>query len=242
MANDKGEMSFLDHLEELRWRLIKSLIAVAVCAIPCGIFWKVVFDVLMIHPLRMADPRPRLIFTAPAEAILLSMKIAVFGGIVLSAPIVFYQVWRFVAPGLYKHEKVVILPTVFASTVFFGLGLAFSYIMVPYVISFLSRFGAGRMEAMFRTQEYLGFLIKLMLAFGIVFELPVISFVLTKLGVLTPRFLVTNVRYAVVVVFIVAALLTPPDVVSQLFLAAPLLVLYGVSILVSYFVARKQSG
>jgi sec-independent protein translocase protein TatC len=241
MADEKGEMSFLDHLEELRWRLIKSVIAIVVCAVPVGIFWQTVLDVLMIHPLRLANPRPRLIFTAPAEAVLLSIKIAVFGGIILAAPIVFYQAWRFIAPGLYKHEKVIILPTVAASTIAFLAGITFSYYVIPYVVKFLAQFGSGRMDAMFRTQEYLGFLIKLMLAFGIVFELPIISFVLTKIGVLTPRFLIDNIRYAMVVIFILAAVLTPPDVVSQAFLAAPLCVLYGISILVSWIVARKQN-
>ncbi|MBD3392122.1 MAG: twin-arginine translocase subunit TatC [Chitinivibrionales bacterium] len=242
MATADEGMSFLEHLEELRWRLIKSLIAIVVFAIPCGIFWKRIFDILMLHPLRLAQPRPRLIFTAPAEAILLSIKIAVFGGVVIAAPVVFYQIWRFVAPGLYKHEKAVVVPTVIASTVFFMMGLGFSYLVIPYVIQFLARFGEGLMDAMFRTQEYLGFLIKLMLAFGIVFELPVVSFVLTRLGVITPRFLIDNTRYAVVVIFIVAAVLTPPDVVSQAFLAAPLLVLYGISILVSMAVAGRQHG
>lgn len=235
------EMSFLDHLEELRWRIFKCLIAVGIFAVPCGVFWKRIFDVVMIYPLRLADPVPQLIYTSPAEVIILSIKIAVASGVICGAPVVFYQIWRFVSPGLYKNEKVIILPVVIASTLFFLLGIGFSYITIPFVISFLTRFAAGKLDALYRSQEYLGFLIKLALAFGIVFELPVLSFVLTKLGFLTPKILISKIKYAIVVIFIMAALLTPPDVVSQLFLAVPLLVLYGVSILVSFIVMERKS-
>jgi sec-independent protein translocase protein TatC len=234
-------MSFLDHLEELRWRIVKGLLAVAIAAIPCGIFWRRIFEAVMVYPLRFAEPRPRLIYTAPAEAVILSIKIAVFGGLILGAPVIFYQMWRFVAPGLYKNEKSIVVPSAIASTLSFLAGVGFSYMTVPHVLRFLAGFGAGVMDPMFRTSEYLGFLIKITLAFGLVFELPVISFVLTRIGVLTPGFLVKNLRYAVVLVFILAALLTPPDIISQMFLAAPLLILYGISILVSYVVKRRAA-
>lgn len=240
MTVPKEEMSFLDHLEELRWRIVKSLAAIVALAIPCGIYWKNIFDVIMIFPLRLAEPAPRLIYTSPAEAVILSIKIAIAGGVIFAAPIVFYQIWRFVAPGLYKNEKVIVLPVVIASTLFFLMGVSFSYVSVPFVISFLTRFGAGKMDAFYRAQEYLGFLIKLALAFGVVFELPVVSYVLTKIGILTPKFLIEKIRYAIVIIFIVAAILTPPDVISQLFLAVPLLVLYGISILVSFVVMEKK--
>ncbi len=238
--NTEG-MSFLNHLEELRWRIMKSIITVIVLAIPCGVFWKRIFDVVMIYPLHRADPVPTLIYTSPAEAIILSIKIAVAGGVILGAPVVFYQIWRFISPGLYKNEKVVVLPVVIASTLFFLFGIGFSYLTIPFVISFLSRFAAGKLDAFYRSQEYLGFLIKLAFAFGIVFELPVISYVLTKLGMLTPRILITKIKYAVVIIFILAAFLTPPDIVSQMFLALPLLLLYGVSILVSFCVMEKKT-
>jgi sec-independent protein translocase protein TatC len=240
MTKDHEEMPFLEHLEELRWRIIKSLVAIALCAIPCGIFWEKIFDVVMIYPLRHADPQPRLIVTSPPEAILLSLKIAIAGGLILSTPVLFYQIWRFVAPGLYKHERFLIMPLVVTSVVSFLLGVGFSYLVLPYVINFLAGFGAGRMDALFKTNEYLGFLLRIILAFGLVFELPVVSFVLTKLGIITPRFLISKFRWALVIIFIVAAVLTPPDIVSQMFLAAPLLVLYGISILVSFIVAGKR--
>ncbi|MFP4418329.1 MAG: twin-arginine translocase subunit TatC [Fibrobacterota bacterium] len=242
MSTIHEEMSFLDHLEELRWRVIKSIASVAICAIPCGIYWRYIFDLVMIYPLRYAEPKPQLIFTAPAEAVVLSIKIALFGGILLSAPVIFYQVWRFIAPGLHKHEKKTILPAAFFSTLFFLGGVALSYVMIPHVLRFLSQFAAGRMEPFFRTNEYLSFLIKLSLAFGVVFELPIISFVFTKLGFLTPGLLWKKFKYALVIVFILAALLTPPDIISQIFLALPLLVLYGISIIVSFFAQERKKA
>ncbi|MBD3243570.1 MAG: twin-arginine translocase subunit TatC [Chitinivibrionales bacterium] len=241
MSPEERELPFLEHLEELRWRLIKSIAAVVVLAIPCGVFWQRIFDLVMIYPLRFADPKPNLIVTSPVEAVLLSLKIAIAGGIVLGTPVIFYQLWRFVSPGLYKNEKVVILPGVFFSTISFLLGVSFCYFILPHVVKFLAGFAEGRMVAMYRTNEYLAFLLKLSLAFGLVFELPVLSYVLTRLGLITPKFLIDKFRYALVVVFILAAILTPPDVLSQLLLAAPLLALYGISIIVSFFVARKQS-
>lgn len=241
MTEEKQELSFLDHLEELRWRIFKSIIAIVAFALPCGFFWKNIFDVVMLYPLRLADPAPRLIITSPAEAVVLTIKIAVTGGIIFASPVIFYQFWRFISPGLYKNERVLIIPVVVASTLFFLFGISFSYLSVPYVISFLTRFASDKLEAMYRTQEYLGFLIKLGLAFGVVFELPVLSFVLTKAGILTPKFLIRNIRYAIVIVFVLAAVLTPPDIVSQMFLAVPLIVLYCISIIVSFCVVEKKS-
>jgi sec-independent protein translocase protein TatC len=195
----------------------------------------------MIIPLRYANPTPRLIYTNPTEAIILSIKIAIVCGIILAIPVVFYQIWRFVSPGLYKNEKVLVLPLVIASTIFFLLGVSFSYVTVPFVISFLARFAEGKMDAFYKAQEYLGFLIKLGLAFGIVFELPVVSYILTRAGLIGPSFLIKNFKYALIMIFVLAALLTPPDIISQMLLAAPLLLLYGVSILVSFFVREKKS-
>ncbi|MBD3345359.1 MAG: twin-arginine translocase subunit TatC [Chitinivibrionales bacterium] len=238
---NQGEMSFLDHLEELRWRIIKAFASVAIFAVPCGIFWRDIFDLAMIHPLRDANPRPRIIFTSPAEAIVLSIKIAIAGGIIAASPFIFYQFWKFIAPGLYKKEKVIILPTVVVSTLCFILGIGFSYYILPYVLKFLAGYGAGVLEPYFKSNEYIGFILKITLAFGAVFELPVLSFVLTKIGMMTPKFLIKNTRYAIVVMFILSAILTPPDVISQAFLVVPLLVLYGISIGVSFLAQGKKS-
>jgi sec-independent protein translocase protein TatC len=236
---NKDEMSFLDHLEELRWRLIKAAIAVAICAIPCGIFWQKIFDVVMIYPLRFTSPKPKLIYTNPSESVILSLKIAVAGGLIAASPVVFYQLWRFISPGLYRNEKKVILPAVFASTFFFIGGIAFSYYTFPIVLKFLTSYAGNQLDAMFKVGEYFGFLLKISMSFGVVFNLPVISFVLARMGILTPGFLVKNFRYALVAVFILAAILTPPDIISQLMLAGPLLVLYAVSIVVAAMASRS---
>jgi sec-independent protein translocase protein TatC len=235
-----SEMDFLGHLEELRWRIFKSLVTVIAFAIPCGIYWKQIFDVIMIWPLRFANPKPHLIITSPIEAVMLSVKIAIACGLVCAIPVVFYQIWRFVAPGLYKKEKVLILPTVIAASFSFILGVGFCYLILPYMLKFLAAYGGGRMDPFFRMNEYLSFLLMLSLAFGFIFELPVISFVLTRVGILTPKFLFEKGRYIVVVIFIVAAVITPPDVLSQLLMAIPLLFLYGISIGVSWLAQGKK--
>ena len=234
------EMQFLDHLEELRWRVIKSAITIVLFAIPCGIFWKEIFDLVMIYPLRFINPRPKLIFTTPSECVIISFQIAICGGLIIASPVVFYQLWRFVSPGLYKNEKKLVLPTVIASTVFFLAGILFCYFTFPLVMNFLVSYAGNRIEAMFKADEYFGFLLKLSVSFGLVFELPVISFVLSKMGVLTAGFLIKHIRYAIVIIFIVAAILTPPDVFSQCVLAAPLFVLYGLSILIAAWHQRKR--
>ena len=232
-------MSFLDHLEELRWRIVKIAVAVTVCAIPCGIFWKRIFDIVMVYPLRYANPKPHLIFTTPAESVLLSFKIALGGGVIVAIPVVFYQIWRFVAPGLFPKEKRIILPTVIASSLAFLGGISFCYFMLPFLFRILTNYAAYRLDPYFKVNEYFGFLLKLSLAFGVVFEMPVISFVLSRLGMLTPQFLIRHSRIAIVVIAVVAAVLTPPDIFSMMMLAVPLLVLYGLSIIVAHFARRK---
>ncbi len=194
----------------------------------------------MIYPLRYTNPRPKLIFTTPAESVILSFQIAIFFGFIAAAPVVFYQIWRFISPGLYKNEKRLVLPTVIASTFFFLLGIFFCYFTFPIVMNFLVSFAGNRLDPMFKANDYFSFLLKLSLSFGAVFELPVISFVLARLGILTAGFLIKHIRYAIIIIFILAAILTPPDVFSQCLLAAPLLVLYGISILVAAVASKKK--
>ena len=234
-------MSFLDHLEELRWRIVKMALALVVTAIPCGIFWKRIFDLVMVYPLRFANPRPHLIFTSPVEAVMLSFKIAFGAGFVLAAPVIFYQLWKFIAPALFPKEKKIILPTVIASSISFLCGLVFCYLLLPYLFRILTSYAGTRLDPYFKIGDYFGFILKLSLAFGLVFELPVISFVCTRLGLITPKFLIRNSRIAIVIIFVIAAVLTPPDVFSQLAMATPLLVLYGLSILVSFFASRGKA-
>jgi sec-independent protein translocase protein TatC len=242
VSGEQGEMSFLDHLEELRWRLIKAAVAVAVFAIPCAVFWQKILDIVMIYPLRHTSPRPKLIYTNPSESVILSVKIAVAGGIIAASPVIFYQLWRFISPGLYRNEKKVILPAVFASTIFFMGGIAFSYYTFPILLKFLTNYSGDHLDAMFKVGEYFGFLLKISISFGVVFELPVISFVLARMGILTPGFLLKHFKYAILIIFVVAAILTPPDAVSQLMLSGPLLVLYGISIGVAALASRRKTA
>jgi sec-independent protein translocase protein TatC len=237
--SDEG-VSFLDHLDELRSRLVKCVAAVLVASVPCFIYWRKIFEVVLAYPLTRTEPRPHLIFTAPAEAVMLSLQIAFVCGIIAASPILFYQVWGFISPGLYKQEKRVVIPVVAATTFSFFCGLTFSYFIIPLLIKVLATFGQGVLEPYFKAKEYIGFVLKMSLACGLIFELPVISYVLTKMGLLTPRFLVSKIRHAVVLCFVIAAVVTPPDMFSQIIMAIPLLLLYGVSILVSYLTVEKK--
>jgi sec-independent protein translocase protein TatC len=239
-AGGSAGMSFLGHLEELRWRIIKIAVALIVCSVPCGIFWKKIFNLIMIYPLQFADPKPHLIITSPVESVMISIKIALGGGLILAAPAVFYQIWRFVSPGLFPKERRMVLPAVIASTIAFLSGIGFCYLMLPYLLRVLTGYAGSLLDPYFKINDYFGFLLKLSLAFGFVFELPVASFVLVKMELLTPAFLVRHSRIAIVIIFVVAAILTPPDVFSQLTLAMPLLLLYGLSIIVARIAVRKK--
>jgi sec-independent protein translocase protein TatC len=236
-----GEMSFLDHLEELRWRLVKMGIAVIITSIPCGIFWKRLFDIVMVYPLNLANPKPHLIFTTPVEAVVVSFKIAIGGGVILATPVIFYQIWRFVAPGLYVKERKVILPMVFISSISFIAGILFCYFTLPLVLKFLTNYAAYRLDPFFKVNDYFGFLFNFSLAFGAVFELPVVSFILARMGIINTSFLLKHWRITIVIIAVAAAVLSPPDAFSMTVVAVPLLLLYAVSIVVVRLAGRKPS-
>ncbi|MBN1131395.1 MAG: twin-arginine translocase subunit TatC [Chitinispirillaceae bacterium] len=238
-SGETGEMTFLCHLEELRWRIIKIIIAIALCAVPCGVFWKKIFTLVMMYPLEFADPKPHLIITSPVESVMISIKIALGGGILLAAPAVFYQMWRFVSPGLFPKERRIVLPAAAASTIAFLSGIGFCYLLLPFLLRVLTGYAGGLLDPYFTINGYFDFLLKLSLAFGLVFELPVVSFVLVKMRLLTPAFLTRHSRVAVIIIFLIAAVLTPPDVFSQLTLAVPLLLLYALSIIVARIAGRS---
>jgi sec-independent protein translocase protein TatC len=238
---DSGEMPLIAHIDELRRVLIRSGCVVIACAIPCGYYWKEIFDLVVSRTLQLCEPLSvRIIYTAPAESVMLSIKIALICGITLASPIIFQQAWSFVSPALYKREKVLLLPTAFASTICFLAGIAFSYYTLPFVLKFLTEFAIGALEPFFRVDEYLGFLIKISFSFGLAFQLPVLAFVFSKIGLIDHKFLLRNFRYAIVLIFIAAAVLTPPDIFSQALLACPLLLLYVLSILISFFARQKK--
>ena len=233
-------MSLIAHIEELRRALIRSGTAIIFSMVPCLVFWREIFEIFAIYPLRFSDPTPIIIYTAPAEVVMLSVKIALTGGILLASPFIFWQIWKFIAPALYKNERAVILPAAIASTVCFLAGFTFCYFLLPFLLQFLTGFAAGQIEPFFRIDEYFRFLIKMGFAFGIAFELPVISFVLAKMGIIDHRFMIKYFRYAIIFIFIIAAVLTPPDAISQILLAMPLLLLYALGILLAFLAGRRK--
>jgi sec-independent protein translocase protein TatC len=236
-----ARMPLTAHLEELRWRIVRALVAVAIAFGVCYWFADAIFTFL-IRPLTALRPDQALVIgTGVTEAFFTKLKVSLIAALFLASPVIFFQAWRFVAPGLYDSEKRLALPFAVAASLFFVLGAAFCYSLVFPVgfAFFLAEYASIEVAPQIRISEYLTFASRMLLAFGVTFELPVVTFFLARIGVVTHRTLLGMGRYAIVVIFIVAAVLTPgPDVASQLLMAAPLLVLYGLSIGVAWFVAR----
>jgi len=235
-----GEAPFLDHLEELRWRLIKSIIVIVACSIIAYIFSDYLFQGLW-YPLKKIAPELKIHYFKVTEAFTTRIKLSVVGGAAAASPIVFYQAWKFVLPGLYQREAKVIFPIVFASTFFFLIGLVFCYfIMLPYGLGFFYDQAPEGTEATLMMSDYLGFILSLLLAFGAVFQLPVISFFLGRIGVLSSQFLAKGRRYAAIIIALVAAVITPPDFISQLAIGVPLYILYEISIIIVRLTGRDD--
>jgi len=227
-------MPFLDHLEELRWRILKGLAGVVVGAIVCAIYSDTILGVLT-SPIRDIEPRPALIYLKPMGMFLVKLNIALVGGIVLALPLLLHQVWMFVAPGLMRNEQHYVVFTILSSSVCFVLGGTVAYLgVIPLALGFLTEMSVGTdVAAQFDIGYYIGFVLRLLVAFGAVFELPVLSFFLARVGVVTSSLMRRGRRYAVVVGFVLAALLTPPDPISQMMMALPLVLLYEISIWVA---------
>ncbi|MFQ5705854.1 MAG: twin-arginine translocase subunit TatC [bacterium] len=245
-GTDVREMPFLDHLEELRWRLIKSIAAIVLSAIAVYFFSDKVLS-LLIRPYNLAAENlqktnvQRLIFLTPTGGFMIRIKLSIFVGILISLPVIFYQVWKFVVPGLLQKERKYVPVVVLFSTFCFLTGALFCYLVVlRYGLRFLLSFETADLAATISVNEYLQFVTMLILVFGLVFELPVLSFFLTKIGLLTPPFLRHYRRHGIVIMVILAAMITPPDVFTQVLLAGPLIMLYEISILVSKIAVRKS--
>ena len=236
-----GKMSFLEHLDELRQRIVRSLLALVVCFVVAYYYVQKLED-FVYKPLKVLFKTGKFQYTEPTEAFMLGIKIAALVGLLGAMPVILYQLWRFIAPGLYANEKKFVIPFVALSTGFFTLGAAFAhYIAFPWAVVFFASFETEDMVFIPRIAPIFSMYVKTILAMGLVFEMPTLVFFLAKVGVATPRWLIRNFKYAVLVIFIVAAVLTPgTDPVSQFMMAGPMLVLYLLSIGIAWVVAPKR--
>jgi sec-independent protein translocase protein TatC len=242
MNNNEQKMPFTEHLAELRKRLIRVFIALGVGFAVCYLFKERLYHFLTIPLNAVLPPDSSMIFTSLPEAFFTYLKVAFFASIILTSPFTLYQMWRFISPGLYPSEKKYVAPFVIFSTIFFIGGSSFAYYLVfPLGFKFFIAFGTEHIKPMLSMKEYLSFSFKLLLAFGIIFELPVLMFFLGRIGMINSKTLITKRKYAILLIFILAALFTPPDVVTQILMALPLLLLYEVSIWVVKMGEKKAA-
>ena len=238
--DEEEKLPFTGHLEELRRRLIICFIAVGIGFAGCYLFKERLFAILMDPLVRVMQPGQNLIFTGLAEAFFTYLKVSFLAGLMIAFPVIIYQFWMFVAPGLYDKEKRLLIPIVFLSSVFFVGGALFGYFIVfPFGFKFFLGFATDIIRPLPSMKEYLSFSSKLLIAFGLVFELPLVITFLAKLGIVSVDFLKKNRKYALVIFFAGAAILTPPDVVTQVMMALPLMVLYEISIVGARIFGRR---
>ena len=237
------KIPFTAHLEELRKRLITSFIAVGIGFGLCYGFKEKLFQILTQPLITVMQEGETLIYTGLPEAFFTFLKVSFLGGLMIASPVIIYQFWMFVAPGLYDREKRLLLPIVFLSTIFFVGGALFGYFIVfPYGFQFFLGFATETIRPMPSMKEYLSFSAKLLLAFGLVFELPLVITFLARLGIVSVPFLKKNRKYALLLFFVGAAILTPPDVVTQIMMALPLMLLYEISIIGARIFGRKKEA
>jgi sec-independent protein translocase protein TatC len=241
-VNPKGEMPFLDHLEELRWRVFKAGGALVVCAVAgfCFVHYLSVTEFL-IRPIVQYLPEGKLSVFSPLTPFFFEIKLGLMVGVLLALPIILYQVWAFMSPALERRERRIIIPALYMGLVLFAVGVALAYwIALPLTLKFLYTFQMDATTWLIGMNEYLSMVVRLLLAFGIVFELPVVIMILASLGLVTPAFLRAHRRHAVVFFTVLAAALSPGDVMTVTFMMMfPLIFLYEVSILLAVFVRKK---
>jgi sec-independent protein translocase protein TatC len=238
---EDDKLPFTAHLEELRTRLITCFIAVGVGFVLSYGFKEELFKILLIPLLSVMKSGEELIFTGLPEAFFTYLKVAFLSGLILSSPVIIYQFWMFVAPGLYNKERRTLIPIIILSSLFLIGGSLFGYYIVfPLGFKFFLGFSNETIHARLSIKEYLGLASKLLLAFGIVFELPIVITFLARLGIVSVAFLKKNRKYALLLFFIGAAMLTPPDVVTQVMMALPMMVLYEISIIGAKIFGRKK--
>lgn len=246
-ADDAGDdeyggksMGLLDHLNELRQRLTRCIIAAAIGFGICWGFVDQLFDIILQPLLAVLPAGTHAQYTTLPEAFFTRMEIALVVGLFLTSPAIFYQIWAFVAPGLYDEEKKYIIPVAFLSAVFFIAGGIFCYFIVfPFAFNFFISYSTPEVVMTPKVSDYLSFVLKLVFAFGLIFEMPIFTLFLSRLGIITAAMMRRFRKYAIVIIFILAAILTPPDVISQLLMACPMLLLYEFSIGVAAIFGRK---
>ena len=243
MKHDKTEMPFWDHLEELRWRLIKIILAVFIGAAitynyaDVAMYW-------LIRPLKTLSSNMNLQVLKVTSMFTVKLSIALFGGIFIGLPVIMYQVWRFISPAFEKKHGFSIFLTIIFATFFFVIGMSFAYfIIIPFSLSFFTSLTTDviNVDYNFTLEGYLIYILWLIFGCGLLFQLPVISIFLTWIGILTPAFLREYRKFAIVIALILGAVLTPPDPVSQILIVIPLILLYELSILISKLLTPKYS-
>ena len=238
-----GKMSFLEHLDELRKRLTVSAIALCVGVLIAFLFIERIFKFIMVPLAATLPPGSKLMYTEPTEAFMLYMKIALLAGVVISAPVITWQLWLFVAPGLYAKEKKFAMPFIFLASGCFVAGAAFShYFVFPWAWMFLASFSTDYMLFMPKIEAVFSLYSMMLLAMGVVFEMPAVVFVLARMGLATPGFLWRNFKYAILIIFIVAAVITPSgDMLTQTLMATPMIGLYIISIFIAWAFGKKRT-
>ena len=237
---DAKEMSFLDHLEELRWNIIKAAVGLVVAMVLCGFFVEFIVQKILLAPLLAVGLKAQVL--APYGIVMLYIQAVLVSGLILSMPNTLYWLWRFIAPGLMPNERRYVSGIVgWTSFLFFG-GCAFGYfVLVPTALTFFAGFGTANISLNIAVDRYITFLLALVLGTGLVFELPMLSYFLAKLGVMSAEFMRKYRRHAYVVILLIAGIVTPtPDMVTQLLMASPMFVLYEVSIFIAKYVYKKR--
>jgi len=234
-------MTFLEHLEDLRKRIFLSFIVIVLAVIPAWFFSKEIFEILAVPVTQFLPEGEMLAFTSLTEPFMLYIKVSFLTAIFATSPFIFLQFWLFTAPGLYQKEKKYVIPFVFLTTFFFILGGLFGYLVVfPWACRFFIGMGAD-FRPVITVKQYFSLALRVLLGIALVFELPTLVFFLSRMGLITSRWMIKNFKYAVLAIFIIAAIITPtPDMITQSIIAGPMLVLYGLSILIAFFSEKRR--
>ncbi len=237
------KMPLTSHLEELRKRLVRILIGLGIGFIGCWEYRDFFFKIITKPLVDVLPKTSTMVFTGLPEAFFIYMKIAFFASLFITSPFTLYQIWKFISPGLYKSEKKYVIPFVASTSMLFIGGILFGYyIALPPAFKFFLEFSSDFLKPMISFREYLSLILKFLLAFGVCFELPVFIFFMAKIGIVNAAMLRKQRRYAILIIFVVAAILTPsPDAISQIIMAIPLMFLYEISIFLAVFAQRKRN-